>query len=160
FLKHQDAYGSTNISALLSVSEMLMDATRAHYGTVDNTSSINCTWTIQASAKNPTGSSAFERSNQFHSNDFFYHYHPGGTLTATLNYDNSTADLDLYVYKNNYSFGYGDDIQLYSNKERTSDMGTELVSAYAPAGSYMINIMYFNDGAGSPATTYTLSIGG
>ncbi len=160
FLQYQADHGSTDISPLLSRSEMLMDATRAHYGTVRNPSSTDCVWTIQASAKTGTTGTTFQRSNQFHSNDFYYHYHPGGNLSATLNYDNSYADLDLYIYKNGYTFGYGDDIQIYSNKERPIDGGVEFVNGSAPAGHYMVNVMYFNDGAGSPATTYTLSIGG
>src|SRR5690606_16830877 len=179
------AGGATDLSARYPNALYLMDATRAHYGTRDNTSTPNdssnplCQWTIQANAKLPSsaGSGIYDRSNHFHSNDFFYYYHPGGWLSVTLNYQTagSNADLDLYIYKDGYSYGYADDLLTYSNKGRcpgtSCESGTESISINAPAGHYMINVMYAleysncsnpNDliNAGCDPTTYTLRIGG
>lgn len=148
-----------------------MTATRAHYGvqdnagTTDDASDNDCRWTIQAAEKIAISGNTFERSNQFYSNDFFYFYHAGGNLTVTLDYDltgSTTADLDLLVYKDGYTYGVGDDLLAYSMKEKGSgsgkEDGSEYISKSTPAGYYMINVMYYNDGVAKPATVYNLTI--
>lgn len=174
YLKQQAAHGSTNLSSMYADNDKEMDATRAHYGTKDNTGtanadSANCRWTIQASDKLPSyaGSSAFERSNPYYSNDFFHYYHSGGNLNVSLVYDRAgatSADLDLYIYKTDYSYGVGSDLLTYSNKSRcpgtNCESANESVSVSAAAGHYMINVMYYNDGPSTTATVYNLIIGG
>lgn len=157
----------------------------------------NCEWTIEAEdqvASNPNGrdeliddgsdpSNAagslgpFQVSNQLKSNDFFYYYHPGGTLTVRLEYtptSSTKADLDLYIYKTDYTFGNSSRMLAYSNNPNgengssPDDNGVETVSVNAPAGQYMINIMYWTSGEGSrvvastaffDTATYYLKIG-
>ncbi len=173
FLKAQADNAGTNISSLLDDDDKEMTASRAHYGVRDNSGTANvagaaaCRWTIQASAKIPISGNVFDRSNQFYSNDFYYIYHGGGTLSVTLDYDVTGAtavDLDLYIYKDAYSFGVGNDLLTYSNKEKGvgvgEENGFETISISAPAGPYMINVMYYNDGAGSPATVYNIDTAG
>lgn len=167
FLMKQAAGAGTDISSLYDDDDKELDATRLHYGAQDNASTTYsssqalCKWTIQAVQKNPISGSVYQKSNQYYSNDFFYYYHSGGNLNVILNYDlssSTTADLDLYVYKDGYEFGVGSDLLTYSNREKSVDNSTESVNLSAPAGYYMINVMYYNDGAGSPATVYNLNI--
>lgn len=167
FLMKQAAGAGTDISSLYDDIDKELDATRLHYGAQDNASTTYtssealCKWTIQAVQKNPISGSVFQTSNQYYSNDFFYYYHSGGNLSVKLNYDlssSTSANLDLYIYKDGYEFGVGSDLLTYSNRNKSIDAGTESVNLSAPAGYYMINVMYSNDGAGSPATTYNLNI--
>lgn len=143
----------------------------------------NCKWEIQAQDQVGDFSdgrdsliddgihpllSAFGLSNQHKSNDFFLYYHNGvGPLSVQLDYvstDPSTyeeADLDLYIYKSNYSFGNPKSLLTYSNRSAgigmNFDNGVESISTLAPAGYYMINIMYWTHrgiNRGAPVTNY------
>ena len=109
----------------------------------------NCPKTIQATNVNeklliypgsyPLG------SDQFSSNDFYLYQHSGGTLSLQLTYgpvEGATqpdADLDLYVYKNHYSYQDKDDILASSIGKK--DQGMESIEIEAPLGAYMINIL-------------------
>lgn len=171
FLKVQDDNAGTDISALLDDDDKEMTATRSSYAVSDNPLTANnlalmdCRWSIQASDEIPISGNTFEKSNQFYSNDFFYYVHPGGTLSVVLDYDLAgltTADLDLYIYKDGYTFGVGDDLAVYSNKSRGvasgEENGYESVSKSLAAGHYIINVMYYNHGVAKPATIYNLIV--
>lgn len=168
FLREQAAaIGATNISALYDDDDKELEATRLHYGTEDNSGTVDnaaaalCRWTMDSANQNPAFlGNTYDRSNQFYSNDFFYYSHPGGTLSVALAYDLAGAtgtDLDLYVYQDDYTFGVGEDLLIYSND--SADGGTESVSITAPAGEYMINVMDYNAAAANPSTLYNLTIG-
>lgn len=104
--------------------------------------------TIQAaniSGSQPENGSV-ANSNQFASNDFYQYTHSGGAFTMVLNYTTTggnPADLDIYLYKNDYTFGdvnsvlgFSDDTILVA---QSADSETFTISNLA-AGTYMINI--------------------
>ncbi len=87
-----------------------------------------------------------ENSNPFASNDFYQYTHGGGNLTLALTYTTSgvaPADLDLYLYTNNYVFGSVSSV--LGSSENTINVGQTSGSesfsiSGLPAGTYMINI--------------------
>ncbi len=87
-----------------------------------------------------------ENSNQFASNDFYQYTHGGGNLTLSLTYTTnslSPADLDLYLYRNNYIFGSEGTVLGFSDTTINVGQGSGAESftvSNLPAGTYMINI--------------------
>lgn len=107
-----------------------------------------------------TTNGSFAASNLYKNNDFFAYNHTGGALNIGLtnNSSGSTADLDLYLYKEHYT--YGSDSSIVARSDATVAGGNESISTSAPAGWYMINVMaYTGNGAGTTAN-YTLTING
>ena len=95
---------------------------------------------------------SFSGSHLLLNNDFFHYYHPGGAATFTMTFKTTSgttsADLDLFVYKD--SAVYGEDSSLVntlsSDEGRTATTGvintsfTETVSDTLAAGHYLINV--------------------
>lgn len=178
FLREQALVGP-NISSLYSKSDALMRASRADFAASDNPATIknpaspSCQYTIQAqdNASDWKENGSFAKSNQFASNDFYYLQHPGGPLSVNLSYVVSgNADLDLYVYKDNYTYGSASSLLSYSARPSMGspslDNGLENINVFAPAGIYMVNVQYYTgnprNGSGAPfsSTTYTIKING
>ena len=88
-----------------------------------------------------------QSSNQHSSNDFYIYKHNGGTLTAKLTYSptndkapsDKAADLNLYIYKDNYIYQKEDDILALS--ANANDGGSESIQIEADEGVYMVNVM-------------------
>lgn len=181
FLSYQDTNGATDISSLLSLDEVTyptiaarMVASRMHYGTEDEAanpgpdndpSNTDCQFNIKARSQvGQTENGSLSRSNLFYSNDFYYINHPGGTLTVNLFCLSVAAvDLDLYIYKDGYTFGSGSDIltkKVTTNSCNNSSI--ESISINAPAGKYMANVNYYTGGVSAPFTevTYHITING
>jgi len=121
---------------------------------------------IQAQS-NPGGApenGSFSRSNMFHSNDWYWYQHPGGPFSANLAYTtnaNQHADLELFVWKEGYTFGVEADLAAFSTQTSSGTSGSEAISTSLPAGNYMINVYVFtlNENLGLN-TQYNLTIGG
>lgn len=103
-------------------------------------------------------------SNQFASNDFYQITHSGGDLNLALAYNTSagnTADLDLYLYSNDYTFGSSSSVLGSStnsiNAGQTAGSETISISNLA-AGTYMINVNVFTQSRLGASTTYSLSV--
>lgn len=163
FLNVQDmAGGSTSLSSLLDDDDKEMSATRSAYGIEDNTLTANsavaaeCLWNINPEDPIAYISGTLASSDPFYNNDFFYLDHPGGTLQIELDNVNGSGDLDLYLYKDGYTFAVGDDLQAYSNGG-TAD---EEINETVPAGKYMINVNYYGGTSASATNNYNLSING
>lgn len=171
--------GATNISALLtstvSTINGRMEANRKHYAR-EHLGGGTCSYSIRA--RDQTGKSengSFANSNWFYSNDFLWVNHPGGTLTVSLSYTpTNKVDLDLYVYKEDYTFAVGADIVTSSTRDNgfdssgspisSNDGGSESVSVSLPAGNYLVNVNYYTgdgkDAGDFNATTYSITING
>lgn len=126
------------------------------------------TTTIQAaniSAGQPENGTV-ANSNHFASNDFYEYNHSGGALTIALNYttlSGSPADLDLYLYQNEYTFGSASSV--VGSSEATINVGTGAASetislGTLAAGTYMININVNTAIRLGAAAQYSLTING
>lgn len=118
----------------------------------------------------------FDSSDLLMNNDFLSYYHSGGTLTVVLQYTvdaasrPSPADLDLYVYNSDFTYGSSSTMLGYSQNDRPTGCVltpanctnvTETVSTSAPAGYYMINVMAFTgDGFTGGLSNYTITVNG
>lgn len=88
-----------------------------------------------------------QSSNHHSSNDFYLYEHRGGTLTAQLTYSptnnnappDKAADLNLYIYKDNYVYQNEDDI--LASSANADDGGSEFIQIEADQGTYMVNVM-------------------
>lgn len=105
-------------------------------------------------------------SNQFASNDFFQYTHGGGSFTLNLTYTTnsvSPADLDVYLYKNDYTFGDSKSVLGFSDDTilvgQSGDTETFSVSSLA-AGTYMININVNTSARLGSAASYSFTING
>lgn len=110
-------------------------------------------------------------SNQFKSNDFYQIAHTGGSLTINLSYTTTStnaADLDIYLYANDYTYGSaasGNLIGLSENTvSNTATSGSESISVSSlSAGTYMLNVRYDTTGgvvAADKAGNYSLTVNG
>ena len=117
--------------------------------------SVSMAVTFDSSADN----GSFASSDLFRNNDFYFYTHAGGPLSLQLAWSTGggNADLDLYIYREGYTFGTG--WMAASNAESRATTGSESVSGTLAAGNYIINV-YANTGIyGSSQTvntTYTL----
>ena len=99
----------------------------------------------------------YVNTNQFYSNDFYMYKHEGGAFSANLDYsDSHEANLDMYVYREFYTFGKADDLAGFSNRE--NDGGEEITRiSDLPSGVYMINIVSIDP---AQRAEYHLSLNG
>ena len=94
--------------------------------------------------KTATDNGSFSTSDLFRHNDFYTINHAGGTFNLTLDYSATDAvDLDLYVYKTDYTFGSSASIVASSKNEGTTSSGSESISTTLDAGTYMINVFAY-----------------
>ena len=104
-------------------------------------------------------------SNQFASNDFYQYTHSGGDLTINLSYtaasSSNPADLDLYLYDSDYTFGDCTDA-VASSLNRISvgeTSGSESISlGNLAAGTYMINVNVYTKNRLGTSAAYSLTI--
>ncbi|MCB0348843.1 MAG: hypothetical protein KDD37_08400 [Bdellovibrionales bacterium] len=130
----------------------------AHYATPVASGACTDTASIKPANnndKNEDGS--FENSNQFSSNDFYHLTHAGGSLNLSLVTKSGTLDLDLYLYKEDYTYGEGSSILASSTNNGTASESISFSSL--PAGSYMINVMVYTAGlAGTSEATWPTNV--
>jgi hypothetical protein len=105
-------------------------------------------------------------SNQFASNDFYQYTHAGGSFTLSLTYTTNSAtpaDLDIYLYKNKYTFGSASSVLGFSDDTilvgQSGDTETFTIDNLA-AGTYMINVNVNTDLRLGSAANYSFSING
>ncbi len=111
---------------------------------------------------------SFANSNQFKSNDFYQYDHSGGNLNVSMTYTTTgaggqAADLDLYIWTDDYAYGNtaSDSLVGYSEStiSSTANSGSEAVSIQAlPAGTYMINIKYDTTNGIKSTANYSLTV--
>ncbi len=133
--------GVPNINPILKYNQMV--ANRDHYAFRYKTSG-SCTHTMNPDhirdgvdgsiLKHDNGD--FDVSNQFASNDFFFHQHHGRILNISLEKKTGNSDLDLYVWKEGYTYGNAQDAVAFSD----SDDSVERIVKNVPAGFYLINV--------------------
>lgn len=104
---------------------------------------------------------SFYTSDLFRNNRFFSYQHPGGafSIKTQLLSANGPVDLDLYLLQSNYVYG---DKQYWIDASNTS-ASDETISAYLPAGTYMIHVMAFTGiytGSVSRQATFSLRLNG
>lgn len=156
--------GKTNWSNIQAAESQR--ATRQDYS---NTLALGTSCSVAIKAENipdrPIEDGSPQNSNQFASNDFYQYTHGGGTLTINLSYTTNppspAADLNLYLYNRDYTFGSLADTVAFSENTISGGSGSESLSlSNLSAGTYMINIsVYTGDGLGSLAN-YDLVING
>jgi hypothetical protein len=124
--------------------------------------------TIQAAsipgglAENGTAS----RSNQFDSNDFYRYYHSGGAFVFELDYTTTApaADLDVYIFRNGYTFSNTASTSLAASALTNVTIGTttasETISTSLSAGWYMINIRVDTGVRMGTAADYSMTLNG
>lgn len=128
--------------------------------------STGCGSTLQSMSikRRSTDDTSFARSDQFGNNDFFYYSHPGGAFTAGISWGGGgNADLDLYIYKQGYTFGNQNTMATFSNQDSSTSTGSESVSHTLAAGNYIINVMAHTglySVGGTSSTNYTLTVNG
>lgn len=96
-------------------------------------------------------------SNQLASNDFYDVNYDGSITSITLNRTSGTGEVDLYLYRENYTFGNQSDIvrmDISSNYPKTINLSN------LPLGHYLLNVNVYT-GAGNPgAQQYQLFVNG
>jgi hypothetical protein len=155
FTQLQAAQGSaTNLSSLLTTHQQ--KATQADYATPDSGDACGATTIVASRLAGDTGTSTtFSKSNQFASNDFYSYEHGGGSLTVTLTTASGPADLDLYVYRDGYTYGSSSSLIGSSDNFRClAGQTTETVTTTASAGTIMLNVKVYS------ATVLPASCGG
>ena len=170
----QDALsGNTDWSTIQTAEDQL--ATRANYAnTLSNgtgcPTSITAAHVPGASPLNNPGrqpeDGSFVNSNQFKSNDFYQFDHAGGTLNISLTYTTTggnAADLDLYLWTEDYAYGNTASDNLLGSSEATisngASNGSETINILnMAAGTYMINVKYDTTNGIKSAGNYSLSI--
>lgn len=146
FMELQDTLsGRTDLSSLLTIENQRKD--RQDFARPVSAPNGTCNYTMTAVSP----FSSYSQSNLLKNNDFFQYNHSGGSLTLTLNHQN-TSDLDLFLYREDFRFGESGDMISASNSDTEA---TETISlGNLAAGTYMINVMTYT---GSTPNTYTLS---
>lgn len=132
------------------------------YGLDVSAKSSSCPVTIQGVADSTSfGEST---SHQLKSNDFFEYTYDGSNPLIELRYSGSTSpsDLDLYIYRDDYTYGDAADIVRSSRVAypESGSGGYEAVNLQGlPNGTYMINVKVNSMRRGNPAT-YQISTNG
>lgn len=123
-----------------------------HTGDLSNyaTPFISCSdpaqyWQAMSIRKDSRDNGSFATSDQLRNNDFFVYHHPGGSFTASMNWSGSDqVDLDLYLYREGYSFGYEPSMAAKSDGAAVGTSGSESITLPSlSSGYYMINIMAY-----------------
>jgi len=172
----QEGRGSaTDWSPIQTAENQIADI--INYGNTLSTASAPC-GNIAIRAENVPGASpsnnpgrqpedgTFINSNMFKSNDFYRIDHGGGPLSIQLNYSTSSgspADLDIYLYRNDYVFGVQQYVVAMSVDKipngASSDI--ELISVPALAAStYMLNVNYNTQDGIKSTANYNLRVNG
>ena len=139
--------------------------------------SSGCPTTIQATDLDKRERNVFNRtpypdtSNQHSANDFYLYNHNGGLLSAELTYnptntntlDKNKADLNLYIYKDKYSYHKEGD--MVGSSDDTDDEGLESIHVNISRGVYMVNVMVWTRRENKKVvlgdeSTYNLKING
>lgn len=150
--------GVPNIDPILKDNQMV--ANRDHYAFRYKTNG-SCTHTMNPDhVRNGVDGSIIKRdngefrlSNQFASNDFFFHQHHGGILSISLEKKTGNSDLDLYVWKERYNYGDSEDTVDFSQGVDN----VERIVKNVPAGFYLINVKAHEPNG---QVTYTLFVNG
>ena len=142
----------------------------------ENRRSSGCPITIKATdlderERDVLFSSYPEVSNQHSSNDFYLYEHKGGRLSIELTYnptnantlDKNKADLNLYLYNDEYSYQEEDD--MIGSSDDTDDEGSENIQVDTPKDVYMVNVMVWTRKEERKAvlgdeSTYNLKVNG
>ena len=170
FHKIQQAItGAANWSALRTTEKHTGDL--SNYATPVGSCSGSSSQAM-AFQRSSTDNGSFSTSDQFRSNDFFRYDHSGGSLSLSLTWSGGdVADLDLYLYKEGYTFGSSSTMAAKSDATTTTTSGSESISSSLAAGTYLINVMAYTGIKSSPTTyyytagsnyntSYTLSVNG
>lgn len=114
----------------------------------------------------PAENGTFANSNPMASNDFYKIYHGGGAFNFELAHASTptvTADLDVYIYYEDYKFGKTSSIAAKKATVfpvSTTYSSSEVLSATLPAGFYMINIHANTKTRLGNYTEYTMRLNG
>jgi hypothetical protein len=168
FGMHDSSPGRTDIEADIQ-DEFMFDPVankyRAHYavpavgGGCSDTASIK-----PANNNDKSEDGSFENSNLFSSNDFYQLTHAGGALTINLIRESGSLDLDLYLYREDYT--YGESASMLASSQNSGTNNESITVSNLVAGTYMINVMvYTADLAGTseaawPTNVYDLTVNG
>lgn len=161
----QSLVGGSNWSSIRTLNRHRGDQTD-YIRSVSTGSSCSAT-SIQAAnmSASQTENGSATNSNQFASNDFYQISHPGGAIAIQLNYTTDatqTANLDLYLYKEDYIYANSTDILAQSKNTITTGTtsATESISTTLAAGVYVINIRVNTTVRLGSNTSYTLTYNG
>ncbi|MDZ4676266.1 MAG: hypothetical protein SGI74_02050 [Oligoflexia bacterium] len=165
-----------NVSTESSFTFQKMSNTNGDYGKLLTTTAVVKCPAIQITPKDPKTNVIFNGalictagshhswcSDQFHSNDFYTVNHDGTISTIEIKRTSGNAELDLYLYKENYTFERVSSDALVMNDNLMSAGGnpkskTISLSGLHP-GIYMLNISAFENN--QPATSeYQLYVNG
>ncbi len=165
---HDNLAGRTDLATIFDDNDKRQLANRSNYAGDFPQPNKACGVSIQARRVGTSYSSedgSYGTSNQFDSNDFYLVNHPGGTMTVNLSYNSGSRDLDLWIYKEGYSFGNYPStgtLAVSASDPSGGPSSAEAISVSAPAGYYLVNVNYYTGGTGTPwpALTYDLTVGG
>jgi hypothetical protein len=172
-LAFQAANGA-NWSGIRTIEQM--EESTADYSQYVSTGST-CSYSLTPSTRtnewtasnNQTDNGSFARSHLLLNNDFYHlKISSGQAVTITLEYDDADnagteADLDLYVYRDDYVYGSYSTMAGYSERQPDGDVTdteTESVSATLGAGNYMINVKAFTLGSIGGTVNYKIKLNG
>ena len=99
-------------------------------------------------------------SNQFSSNDFFDVNQDGTISSITMQKLSGPAELDIYLYRENYTFGNAADI-FAQGPIGLTPLSKSINLSGLPQGHYLFNInVYTGNGNPTSASTYQLFVNG
>lgn len=160
FFELQGTLGSTSLTTLYGREHTnFIQANRDDYASYLTDSICTPKLITPANSNNKTENGTYSNSNMEASNDF-YHLKVNSALSGniTLSFTGS-GDLDLYLYKEDYTFGTESSMQAYSVGNNAGG-GTETISLNnLPAGNYMINVLS-DTSNGRFSNSYTLELPG
>lgn len=136
-----------------------------------------CTYTLTPSTRtnewtptnNQIDNGNFDRSHLLLNNDFYHlKISSGQAVTITLEYDDADnggteADIDLYLYRDDYVYGNYSTMAGYSERQPDGDPAdteTETVSTTLKAGNYLINVKAFTLNNIGGAVNYKIKLNG
>ncbi len=98
-------------------------------------------------------------SHQLKSNDFYYFYHDGSQSSIAITQAATNIDLDLYLYKEGYSFGSDSTDAILKSNSTSKNASISL--AGLPVGPYLVNVSAKTTSNSDPsAATYRISVSG
>ncbi|MEC9283535.1 MAG: PPC domain-containing protein, partial [Bdellovibrionota bacterium] len=160
FFELQNSLGSTDVSGLFDAEHTsFINANRNDYSTTLSDSICSSVTITPENSNNKTENGTYSNSNMEASNDFYHlklNSATSGSITLRFT---GTGDLDLYLYKDDYTFGTESSMQAYSVGSNAGG-GTETITLNnLAAGDYMINVLSDTTN-GKFSNSYTLEIPG
>ena len=123
------------------------------YITVDNWESTPVPYTITATVSSGPAGDKVE--------DFFrFTLGADASVTATLDPNSLTADLDLFLFNNTTNATFNELTDVIASSRSSTGGATETITQSLTAGTYFVGVSAFDGGSNSSAYSLTITAGG